>query len=70
MYYDSLIERKKDNTSGLWKIFNSIIGKSKRKNSPSEFKWRKFVIDDNNCIANEFNKYFTFVAKDFSYKLP
>ena len=71
MYYGGLIERKKDNTSELWKILNSIIGKSTRENSPSEFKsGNSVLIDDDNCIANEFNKYFTSVAKGLSDKLP
>ena len=69
-YYHNAIDDNKNNSSGLWKIINTILGKKQNNVCHTNFTDNGHVIHNENEIATHFNNYFSSVASNLSNKLP
>ena len=59
----------RNNLKGTWKVINSLLGKT-RKTQINAIEIKGKVINDSKKIANNFNTYFSNVAKNIRKEIP
>ena len=69
-YYLAKLECVKDNLGKTWKILNSVISRTTRKDSVPEIIHNDKTINDGTEIANKFNTFFINVGPTLSKKIP
>ena len=69
-HYHSYFENFKHNSKKIWKGINELINRSKCKNTDKiQLRINNNIINDDNMIANHFNRYFTSIASNLVDKL-
>ena len=70
-YYRNLCIEFRNNSKRLWKVINSLTGKTKNKNDLVEcLKIENIEITQQKKIAKEFAKHFSSVGERFASKIP
>jgi len=69
-YYMAKLEHVKDNLGKTWKILNSIISRTSRKDTIPEIVHNSKIINNANEIANKFNSFFANVGPNLAKKIP
>ena len=69
-YFLDLFHQHRKNSKETWKVINSLLGKSKSKNSCSSLKDDHREIHDPTEVSNKFNHYFANVAHEIRKSIP
>lgn len=70
MYYLHKLESVKQNCAKTWKILNSIISRTPKRETLEEIVHNNKTIRDPKQIANNFNSFFTNVGTNLATKIP
>ena len=68
MYYSEKFENNKNNTDGLWKTVNDLLGKNKKENTNIFYENGQQLTDPND-ISSAFNTYFTNIGPNLASKV-
>ena len=68
LYYGRKFESYNGNIKKTWQLINELRGKSKHSTKPS-FMINGNLVQNRRVISNQFNKYFTSIAKNMNEKL-
>ena len=69
-YYHTLFDKVKNDLKGTWKIINTVLNKTKKKDKCEKLKKNNAIIDNKQQIADAFNEYFSSIGSDLVGKLP
>ena len=69
-YHESLFETYKGDLAKTWRVYSSLMNKSKTEIPCSEFNVNGKKLTDPQLITNEFCKYFTEIGKSYADNIP
>lgn len=70
IYYLQKLDNVRGNLAKTWKILNSIISRTKRKETVDEIIHNNKIIQDPKSIADKFNEFFANVGPNLAAKIP